>query len=165
MKTVPLDPTWYPHAYSRQIQLYETDAFGHTNNVSFFAFLESARFDLLKQLEFFDPQDILTLHLILAHLECNYRKIVRFNDRLTIYTRVVEIGSSSFTLEHILVRERDREIVADGNAVLVAFDHKKDRPRRLSLTEKEKLERYRSDRGKNGEPAAPSTHGPVLSEG
>jgi len=142
MKKTEFDPSRYPHTFSREVYLYETDAFGHTNNVSFLAYMESARFDLFKKLEFFDPGDILTLNLILARVECNYREIVRYNDRLTIYTRVTDIGSASFTLENVFVREGDRAIVADGKAVVVSFDHDRNRPKALSPSEKEKLRRY-----------------------
>jgi len=139
MKT---DLTCYPHTFTREVYLYETDAFGHFNNVSFLAWMESARFDLFKKLEFIEPSDVFSLALILARIECNYREIVRYNDRLIIYTRVIDIGSSSFTLENVFVREKDQAIVADGKAVLVSFDHQANRPRPLSDEEKEKLRVY-----------------------
>ena len=132
----------YPHKFTREVYLYETDAFGHFNNVSFLAWMESARFDLFKKLEFIEPGDVFSLGLILARVECNYREIVRYNDRLFIHTRVIDIGSSSFTLEHVFVRERDQAIVADGKAVLVSFDYQVNRPRPLSHEEKEKLREY-----------------------
>jgi len=136
------DLTRYPHKFAREVYLYETDAFGHFNNVSFLAWMESARFDLFKKLEFIDPSDVFTLAVILARIECNYREIVRYNDRLTIHTRVIDIGSSSFTLENLFVREKDQAIVADGQAVLVSFDHQANRPRPLSHQQKERLRKY-----------------------
>ena len=134
--------TRYPHAFTREIYLHETDAFGHFNNVSFLAWMESARFDLFKKLEFIEPSDVFTLAVILARIECNYREIVRYNDRLTIHTRVIDIGSSSFTLENLFVREKDQTIAADGKAVLVSFDHQANRPRPLSHEQKERLRKY-----------------------
>jgi len=136
------DLACYPHTFTREVYLYETDAFGHFNNVSYLAWMESARFDLFKKLEFINPSDVLSLAVILARVECNYREIVRYNDRLTIHTRVINIGSSSFTLENVFVRESDQAIVADGKAVLVSFDHQANRPRPLSDEEKEKLRVY-----------------------
>jgi len=118
-----IDDDDHIHTFVCDVRLYETDAFGHANNVSFFAYLESARFDLFKKLRLFDPTNIFSLSLILARLECDYRAIARYNDVLTVYTRVEEIGRSRFTLEHVLVRKRDETEVARGKAVLVAFDH------------------------------------------
>ena len=138
------DPTKYPHRFSREVYLYETDAFGHLNNVSFIAYMESARFDLFKKLGLFDPKDVTTLPLILARIECDYKKIARYNDKLTIYTRIVEIRLTSFTLENIFVRERDGAIIAKGKAVLVSFDHDKNQPVPLSDEVRNKLKKYKT---------------------
>lgn len=143
-KNSPFNPASYPHVFTREVYLYETDAFGHTNNVSFVAYMESARFDLFKRLDFFDPQDVLTLPLILARIECDYKEISRYNDTLTIYTRVAEIRTSSFVVEHVFMRESDRAIVAEGKAVLVNFDHEKNRPMPLSEEVKHSLQRYQT---------------------
>ena len=142
MDTKGIDLSKYPHKFTREVYLYETDAFGHFNNVSFLAWMESARFDLFKKLEFIDPSDVFSLGLILARVECNYRDIVRYNDTITIHTRVIDIGSSSFTLENVFVREGDQAVVADGKAVLVSFDHQANKPRPLSLKQKERLREY-----------------------
>jgi len=136
------DPTTYLHTFSREVYLYETDAFGHANSVSFCAYLESARLDFLKQLEFFDPKDVLSLPIILARLECDYKEIAHYNDKLTIYTKVADIGTSSFTLEHIFVREEDGAIIAEGRVVLVAFDYGHNRPLPIPDEWREKLKHY-----------------------
>jgi acyl-CoA thioester hydrolase len=139
------DAAKYPHSFFREIYLYETDACGHTNNVSFIAYMENARFDLFKKLELFDPGDVLTLNLIIARIECDYKKIVRFNDRIVIYTRIQEIRSSSFILEHVFVREEDRAIVATGKVVMVAFDYERGRPQKLSKEMTAKLKKFCSE--------------------
>ena len=76
------DPSQYPHVFCREIYLYETDAFGHLNNVNFIAYMEGARFDLFKEMDVFDPRDLFSLGLILARIECDYEEVVRFGDRL-----------------------------------------------------------------------------------
>ena len=142
MKKTDFDPSRYPHTFSCEVHIHETDAFGHANNTSYFAYMQNARFDLFKKMDLFDPIDIFTLGHILGHVECSYREIARYNDRLTIYTRVIDISSSSYTLEHVFVRIKDRVVVADGKAVLVAFDHAKNTTRLLTAQEKEKLKQY-----------------------
>ena len=136
------DPSQYPHSFSREVYLCETDAFGHVNSVSFIAYLESARFDLFKKLELFNPKDLLAFNLIIARIECDYKNIARYNDKLTIYTRVAEIRSSSFILEHVFLREEDSSIVAKGRVVLVAFDHAHNRPQPIPQEWRGKLTRY-----------------------
>ena len=146
-KITPFKPDDYPHTFTRDVYLYETDAFGHTNNVSFVAYMESARFDLFKKLDLFDPRNVLTLPLILARLECDYKEISRYNDTLTIYSRIAEISSSSFVIEHVFVRESDHVIVAEGKAVLVYFDYAKNRPMPITDEIRHRLRRYQTVKG------------------
>jgi acyl-CoA thioester hydrolase len=143
-KATPFNPNDYPHTFTKEVYLYETDAFGHTNNVSFVAYMESARFDLFKKLDLFDPHNVLTLPLILARLECDYKEIARYNDMLTIYSRISEIGSSSFVIDHVFVKEGDHIVVADGKVVLVYFDHEKNRPMPITADVRQKLQRYQT---------------------
>jgi acyl-CoA thioester hydrolase len=140
----PFKPQDYPHAFTKEVYLYETDAFGHANNVSFVAYMESARFDLFKTLDLFDPHNVLTLPLILARLECDYEEIARYNDTLTIYSRIGEISSSSFVIDHVFVRESDNIIVAEGNVVLVYFDHEKNHSMPITEEIRQKLQEYQT---------------------
>lgn len=143
-KTIPFNPNDYPHAFTKEVYLYETDAFGHANNVSFVAYMESARFDFFKKLGLFDPHNVLTLPLILARLECDYKEIARYNDTLTIYSRIGEISSSSFVIDHVFVRESDQIVVAEGKVVLVYFDHEKNRSMPITEEVRQKLQEYQT---------------------
>ena len=129
----------YPHSFKRQVFLYETDAFGHANNVTFFQYMESARFELMKELRLFDPSDILSCNYILAHAECDYRQISRYNDTLVIFSRVSEIRTSSFVIEHLMLNEKTGHVVATGRVVLVAFNHRKGRSVPLTKMAKKAL--------------------------
>ena len=137
-----LDVSKYPHSIKRQVFLYETDAFGHTNNVTFFQYMESARFELMKELRLFDPANILSCNFILAHAECDYRQISRYNDTLVIYSRVSRIKTSSFTIENLIVNERTGNVVATGKVVLVSFNHKKNKTTPLNQKVKKALKSY-----------------------
>ena len=137
-----LDVSKYPHSIKRQVFLYETDAFGHTNNVTFFQYMESARFELMKELRLFDPANILSCNFILAHAECDYRQISRYNDTLVIYSRVSRIKTSSFTIENLIVNEKTGNVVATGKVVLVSFNHKKNKTTPLNQKVKKALKSY-----------------------
>jgi len=137
------DAAEYPHSFKRQVFLYETDAFGHTNNVTFFQYLESARFELIKEMNLFDPSDILSCNYILAHAECDYKKISRYNDTIIIYSRVLEIKRSSFGIEHRIINEKTGDLVATGKVVMVSYNHKKGEIVPLTPEVKAALEAYR----------------------
>jgi acyl-CoA thioester hydrolase len=132
----------YPHSFKRQVFLYETDAFGHTNNVTFFQYMESARFELMKELHLFDPSNILSCNFILAHAECDYRQISRYNDTLVIYSRISQIKTSSFVVEHLIINEKTGNLVAIGKVVLVSYNHKKNKTEPLSQKVKNALKSY-----------------------
>jgi acyl-CoA thioester hydrolase len=122
--------------------LYETDALGHTNNVTFFQYMESARFELMKQLRLFDPTNILSCNSILAHAECDYRQISRYNDTLIIYSRISQIKTSSFAIEHLIIDEKTGNLMATRKVVPVSFDHKQNRTLPLSQKVKKALKSY-----------------------
>ena len=132
----------YPHVFKRQVFLYETDAFGHTNNVTYFQFMESARFELFKEMRLFDPTDILTCPLILAHAECDYRQISRYDDTLLIYSRVSDIRKSSFLIENVMFREATGDVIATGKVTLVYYHHRKNKAQPLPEKVKKALQAY-----------------------
>ena len=137
-----MNPAEYPHFIKRQVFLYETDALGHTNNVTFFQYMESARFELFKKLGLFDPKDILTCHLVLVHAECDYKKISRYDDVLRIYSRVSEIGRSSFGIEHLFVQDQTGEVMATGKVVLVSHHNQENKVLPLTEEVKKRLKAY-----------------------
>ena len=137
-----LDVADYPYSIKKQVFLYETDAFGHTNNVAYFQYLESARFELLKAMHLFDPRDILSCNYILAHAECDYKKISRYDDILRIFCRISGIRNSSFGIEHLIINERTGDLVATARVVIVAYDHKRGESIPLSEDVKKRLEAF-----------------------
>jgi len=138
-----MNPKDYSHFIKRQVFLYETDAFGHTNNVTFFQYMESARFEMMKEMGLFDPADILSCNYILVHAECDYRKISRYDDILVIYSRISEIKKSSFGVEHLMINEQTKDLIATGKVVLVSYHHKKSKIHPLTDKVKKRLEGYR----------------------
>jgi acyl-CoA thioesterase FadM len=74
----------------------------------------------MKELSLFDPSDILSCNFILAHAECDYRQISRYNDTLVIYSRISQIKTSSFVIENLMIIEKTRNLVATGKVVLVS---------------------------------------------
>ena len=140
MKTLSFDPANYAHRLVCEVFLHHTDAYGHANNTSIAGFMESARFDFFRTIGLFDPKDLFTLPLILVHTEYNFRNIARFNDKLAIYTRVEKIGSSSVTVQQVMLRDNETVIVADGHVVAVSYDHRTNRSRPLSEELRAKLQ-------------------------
>ncbi len=65
-----------------------------------------------------------------VHLEINYRAPARQDDLLNIETAVKEIGKSSFTLVHRVLRAIDGKLLVEGKVKLACVGPKR-KPKRL----------------------------------
>ncbi|HET7043662.1 MAG TPA: thioesterase family protein [Gaiellaceae bacterium] len=96
-----------------RVRFAETDAQGIAHNASYFVWFEVARVDYLEQLAGGYPA--IREHGIEALvLECHVRYLqpARFDDRLTVHSRVVDLRGARFRFEYAI--ERDCELVANG---------------------------------------------------
>ncbi|PSL43611.1 acyl-CoA thioester hydrolase [Salsuginibacillus halophilus] len=106
-----------------KVRFSDTDALGHINNTSYFAYLEEARIDLLQHLGFTAPgaQTQRDFPFMVASASCDFKNQAYAGEILHVSTSLERIGNSSFTLQHHLTRDDGTE-VAVGTAVLVYFD-------------------------------------------
>jgi acyl-CoA thioester hydrolase len=89
---------------------------------------------------------------VLAHVELDYRREVRIEDRaLAGECHVARLGRSSIELENRLML-RDGSVAVEGRAVLVAWDEDERRARPLSDAERTALETMQlPERGADGQ--------------
>ncbi|MFM7059436.1 MAG: acyl-CoA thioesterase [Planctomycetota bacterium] len=113
------------------VQWGDQDAFGHVNNVVYFRWLESARIDLLNACPSSVAMTASGLGPILASIQCDYRRQLRFPDTVWIGSRVARIGRSSVDLEHVIVSEAQGAAAASGKCVIVVFDYTHQRVSRI----------------------------------
>lgn len=122
----------YPVVITLRVQWGEMDAFGHVNNTVPIRWFESARIayleavglsELMLQADGVGP--------ILAAINANYRRQVKYPDVVHIGARVGEIRRSSFTMEHAAFSESGGAVCADGHSVIVVYDYRSQRPVRV----------------------------------
>ena len=113
----------YPVVLVVPVQWGDQDAFGHVNNTVYFRWYESARIAYLERLEMADKHSALGLGPILAAIGSNYRRQVRWPDRVVVGTRVTRIGRTSLVMEHAVWSTAQQAIVADGHSTVVVFDY------------------------------------------
>jgi len=113
------------------VQWGDQDAFGHVNNVIYFRWFESARIDLLNAC----PSNVTMagegLGPILASIQCDYKKQLRFPDVISIGSRVTRIGRSSVDLGHSIISHQQGQVIAEGRCVIVVFDYTNQRVTRI----------------------------------
>ena len=120
-----------PHRMQIQVRFNDTDALGHVNNSAYAHYAELGRLYCLRSLE------VEVGKLILARLELDFRRQVRFGDDVSVETGVDRIGNSSIHMgQKIFVGE---EIAAEAISVVVHFDYEAGKPIRIPDRLREKL--------------------------
>ncbi len=128
-KTFPAELADFPARIELPVQWGDQDAFGHVNNTVYFRWYESARIVYLERLGLGDKNSTSGLGPILAAIGCDYRRQVKYPDRVLVGARVIRIGRTSMTMEHKVWSRAQQAVVADGHSTIVAFDYAADRPR------------------------------------
>lgn len=101
----------------------EIDINGHVNNAKYLEYLEWGREDFYEKAGLaYEVLKSLGAITVTVNLNINYRREARQNDRMTVVTRPLRVGRTSFTLAQEIVRDSDGATVSDATATLVTVD-------------------------------------------
>ncbi len=101
----------------------DEDSFAHVNNVAYLRWCETARVDYLVRIGLFPEMPPKGIGPILASVNCNYRRPLKYPDTVVIGSRVTSIGNSSFRMEHRIVSRALGEIAAEVDSTIVTVDY------------------------------------------
>ena len=107
-----------------QIRFSDIDGYMHVNNGVYFNYMEHARALYLHQV---CQWDFLNIGAVVANINLDFYKPVIFFDQLRAYVRCIHLGTSSFSLEQVLMGDKENgETVVFSKAVItmVAVDLK-----------------------------------------
>lgn len=98
------------------------DMMGHVNNAVYFTYMEMARTKYWQQAIKWDWKKT---GVVIAKASLEYIKPVLPEDKLNMYVRTSKIGTSSFEMEYLMVKNKgaQEEICAYGKTVCVAFSY------------------------------------------
>lgn len=108
-----------------EVRPTEIDVMGHVNNAKYLEYMEWSREDWYNRSGL--PFDVFTernIGTVTVNININYRKEARLGEKLTIFTRPVKKGRSSYVLEHIISNQQG-ERVADALVTSVTIDLEK----------------------------------------
>jgi acyl-CoA thioester hydrolase len=137
---VPADPRDltgdFAHRVDIDVRFADTDAMGHVNNAVYLTYCEMARIRYWTDVtgEPIAPGHEGAESLILAEARITYRAPVFHGEQVTVETRAVRIGSSSFVLEHRLTAvapDSTPRLVATSESVMVRYDYRAGLPAAL----------------------------------
>jgi len=127
----------FAHRREIQVRFADTDAMGHVNNAVYLTYCEIARITYWSDVTA-EPVRLGTAgaeSLILAEARISYRAPAFHGETVTVETRAVRIGRSSFALEHRLtacVPGGPSRLVATSESVLVRYDYAREESVALS---------------------------------
>jgi acyl-CoA thioester hydrolase len=132
--------------FSCQVRWDDMDAFGHVNNVTFFAYMQEARTGMLFAGEAAEHIPDLIKGVVVARHEIDYRRPLEWRpEPIEVDVWTTHVKSASFTLRYEMRDQLAKPkpvVVAQALTVLVPFDLDAGRPRRISHAERAFLHRY-----------------------
>jgi acyl-CoA thioester hydrolase len=116
----------------------DMDAMGHVNNTVYFRFMEQARISwftaLLPEKEAWTSTGI-----VIVNASCNYKRAMTYPGTVEVRLYVGKPGGSSVPTFYELRVDADPEPYADGAAVVVFVDMKRQKPVRIPDGMRERL--------------------------
>ena len=118
-----------PFIHRLQVRFRDCDPLGHVNNAVYLTYLEQARFTHWRALWGFGSPQLPAGRpgVILARVECDYRRPATYGEMLEIRMTVAELGRTSFRYEYEVLDEQGRTVVA-AKTVQVMYDYASEKP-------------------------------------
>ncbi len=110
----------FNHFERYRVRYDDLDTYRHVNNKSFITYVEDARTRYLAAAAGFVHHGDPSFGVMIVHFSIDYRGQILAGDTVDVFTRCIRIGTSSYTLEHLLtVSERT---VARAQSILVTYN-------------------------------------------
>jgi acyl-CoA thioester hydrolase len=120
------------------------DAYGHVNNVQFLRLLEDARVVAFAAACSDEGGSVVETGLLVARSQIEYlQPLVYRTAPIAIDLWLTDLQTASFDLGYEVLD--DDRVYARAETTLVLFDRVQDRPRRMTPSERERLEAWRDE--------------------
>ena len=109
------------HEIEIRVRYSETDSMGYLHHANYFPYFEMGRTELLRA-SGGNYRDMETqgLFMVVVQAECRFRRPARYDDLLTLKTRVARITPAK--LEHEYELRREGELLATAHTTLACVD-------------------------------------------
>lgn len=114
----------YPVVIEFPVAWGEMDALQHVSNVVYFRYFESARVEYFNKIDLFGFMEETGIGVILASTQCHYKAPLMYPDRVSVGTKVADMGQDRFWMGYRIVSQNQKKIVAEGDCVMVSFDYR-----------------------------------------
>jgi acyl-CoA thioester hydrolase len=107
-----------------RVRYAETDQMGVVYHSNFVIWFEVGRVEMLRQLGFtyreMERQD--GIHIAVVDMRCRYKAPARYDDMVTLRTRLVNVRDSLLHFGYEVVRDEDGTMLAEGETVHLVVD-------------------------------------------
>ncbi|TKC10367.1 acyl-CoA thioesterase [Pedobacter polaris] len=138
-KSVELNNTdSYKYKTSLEMRFADLDMMGHVNNAIYFTYMEMGRTKYWKHAIKWDWHKT---GVVIGKASIDYIAPIFLDDKIHIYVKTSRIGTTSFDLDYLIVKEiNGKEVVCSrGKTVCVAFDYTTKKPAPIPDKEREKM--------------------------
>jgi acyl-CoA thioester hydrolase len=111
------------------VRFRDCDPMGHANNAVYLTYLEQTRFSHWRSLWGFGTPQLPPGRpgVILARVECDYKRPAKYGDTLEIRMTIAELGRTSFHYEYEIV-DQEGKTVLTAKTVQVMYDYDAGKP-------------------------------------
>ena len=122
----------YKFHYPLRVRYVETDAQARVFFGNYLTYFDVALTEYLRAIRF-TFQDMVDAGMEMFYVEanCQYKGAAQFDDLLHVYTRISQIGNTSFTFEFAIYKQPSDELISTGRIIAVAADPKTEKPIRV----------------------------------
>jgi acyl-CoA thioester hydrolase len=129
------------YVYQCPLRWADMDSFGHVNNVVYLRYLEQARVEWMFTTAKLAGVAEFSLGTVVARHEIQYKRpLVYRSDPVRVETWVTRVSNASFTVAYEV--KDDTWVYAVAETILVPYDLGAERPRRITVEERDYLTPY-----------------------
>lgn len=132
----------YARFYSISTRWHDNDVYGHVNNVTYYAFFDTAVNGLLIDAGVLDPATSPTIGLV-VETRCVYFASLAFPDHVEVGVAIAHLGRSSARYRVGVFRAGENEAAAQGEFTHVYVDRATSRPVEIPAAVRAALETLR----------------------
>jgi acyl-CoA thioester hydrolase len=117
----PPRPMLAEHSITFRVRYPEVDQMGVVHHSRFFQYFEMGRVELLRAsgMSYADLEKTGVLFVVVK-VECRYKSPARYDDELTLTTRIAR--STHVRIDHEYVLRRDQTVLAEGKTTIACVD-------------------------------------------
>jgi acyl-CoA thioester hydrolase len=106
--------------YELFVRFGEIDGFGHVNNTNVFIYMEEARISLFKELGLMKRWGAPNSETIpvVADLQCDYMQQIFYGEKLKVYVKINNVGSSSIDLHYLGMNEKEQPVFTGRGTIV-----------------------------------------------